>query len=129
MPHEISWEPHGVYIRFYGFVPFSELLDFFQSVAADPRFDDAWYYIDDYSGVASHAVRPEDVELIAGLEYAQMLSNPRMLRATVGASDDVRTLFDHYRETHERRDHLSMFPTLAEARAWIASKSASLPQA
>lgn len=129
MPHEISWEPHGVYTRFYGTVPFPELLEFFQAIAADPRFDDLAYYIDDYTDVEMHDVQPEDVELLAGLDYAQTISNPRLLRATVGAKDDVRALFVRYRDSHDRRDHLAIFPTLAEARAWVVSRSASLPQA
>lgn len=123
MPHETTWESHGVYTRFYGSVPFSELLAFFQSIAADPRFDDISYYIDDYTGVATHDVKFEDVELLAGLDYAQTISNPRLLRATVGVRDDMRALFARYRESHDRRDHLAVFSTVEEARAWIAARS------
>src|SRR5512133_1243788 len=51
MSHEICWDRDGVVRRFWGHVPFAEVLQSVCEVEVDSRFEKARYLIDDCSGV------------------------------------------------------------------------------
>lgn len=119
MSFEITWENHGAYKRFSGFVAFEEYARSQQMVLGDERTDDLHYIINDLSAIEGYSGTREQAEYLAAFNHGASLSNPRIRIAYV-TSDlriialiGVASLLSSY--------ELKAFPTLDQARAWANS--------
>ena len=61
MAHELIFEPHGVYWRFYGFLTMKKMLTATSELWSDPRWDNARYVIIDLTSVDAFDVEEEKV--------------------------------------------------------------------
>lgn len=119
MPYEITWEPHGVYKRFFGHLTVGDLLQSSQDVTADPRFDSLRYAIDDFLGLEGHSVTVAAVRLQAAANLGARRSNPNVRVAVLTTDPGVRALTDLYASPKLRSYPVEVFETVAEARAWL----------
>jgi hypothetical protein len=122
MPFELHWEPGGVVRRYIGHMTVAERELSFDQICQDPRFDLLAYTITDYLAVTGYEIVPEATEEIAARHIAPLLTNPGVLIAAVATDPRIIAAIGHFKSLGfvEPKTY-RVFPTLAEARAWIAS--------
>ena len=123
MSFELLWEPKGVVIRFYGTVG---MFDPEQATAAytrDIRFDELKFVIADYSGISGCEALPKDIEAVGAMDIGAMRTNPLMRKAVVTTSPEVIAMAEHHQEALGVQMPTRIFPTMAEARAWLHSSA------
>jgi hypothetical protein len=116
MPHEIIWEPKGVYKRFSGHVSAAEFLNSQEEVLADPRIDSARYVINDFLGVTSYVATKDDAEYSAAYNRGANFSNPRLRVACITTSPGIRVLVAAAALVSTLK--LKAFSSQEEARRW-----------
>lgn len=120
MPCEITWEPRGIYRRFYGFVSVNEVMDSTTSVHGDSRFDDILYSIVDCLEVTGHGVKIPDLEMVAAYRQGASNSNARIVFAMVVVDEGVEGLLRHLDSIiGVGVNPAHFFGTMAAARHWI----------
>lgn len=125
MPYRITWEDHGIYVRYSGIVSVDEVLAYASEVEADARFDDVRYSLNDFSACTGMIRSGPALELLAAGDYGASASNPSVKIAVVTDRQDVVELLRAYLTVGLNRYPVRVFPTLAEARNWIAIPPAS----
>ncbi len=120
MAYEIAWEPRGVCKTFSGFVTSREFMQSITEFQGDARFDDCRYSLNDLSRVEGHDICEADVKRFAAFAIGAHHSNPNVRIAVVTVDDTIRSLLDFYSAPGHSPYPLRIFPTLAEARAWLA---------
>jgi len=124
MPHDNTWEPHGVVKRFHGFVTAREFVDSAAEIAADPRFDDLHYVINDFLQIDGHDIDAAALEEIAVIRFGAMASNPN-IRVLLLTADEKSialaraTLAPPLDGSYETR----AFPSLEAARDWLSRQA------
>lgn len=119
MPCEIAWEQHGVYRRLHGTVTYHEIMTSIEQVGADSRFDELRYSINDFSTMRGSEVTDTDLEAIAAVLYGQAQTNSRILIAIVTSEATARMLAERLGRLTIATYAMQVFPTVANARAWI----------
>lgn len=119
MPFELSWEPNGVYRRYFGHVTIAERRQSFDAICADPRFDELRYTITDYLGVEGYEITPEATAEIAAMHIAPLLTNPNIVIAAVAVDERIVAAIEHFIGLGFITQPYRVFATLAAARAWI----------
>lgn len=119
MPYEITWEPRGLYRRYFGRVTIDERRRSFEEICADPRFDALRYAITDYLGVDDYEVTSEATREIAALHIGPLRTNPRIAIAAVVADPKIVAAIEEFISLKYTRQLYRIFATVAEARAWI----------
>jgi hypothetical protein len=120
MAVEFIWEDRGVVRKFYGQITVSDVIDSTRQLASDPRFDALRYKISDYSEGASPDFDLKDLELLSAETFGAALSNQRILSAAVTTDPVVLDIIEQFQQMiHD--PYLKVFPTLAQARDWIAA--------
>ncbi len=125
MPVELSWEPRGVYRRYFGDVTIDERRASFDRICADPRFDDLRYTITDYLGVGSYEITRDATEEIAALHVAPCKTNPYITIAAICVDARIVEAIEHFISLGFVKQPYSIFPTAPAARAWIAQQAAA----
>ena len=125
MPYEKHWEKGGVVTRYWGFIDGGELADSCESIAADPRFDDLRFVIQDFATIDGHDIDAASIERIAVCRIGSMASNPniRVLMVTVDegvAAVKSQLESPRYGETFETR----VFASVTLARQWLKEQPA-----
>lgn len=120
MPYDLTWEPRGLYRRYWGDVTISERRESFEQIFADPRFDDLHFCITDYLDVRTYEVTPEATEEIAALHIGPAQTNPRMLIAAVVTDPKIMQAIEHFIALDMTSTPYRTFSKVAAARAWIA---------
>lgn len=122
MPHQNEREPQGVLKRFTGFLTCNELVNSAVEIAADPRFDEVRYIINDLTGVQGHAIGPDFAERMATVRIGSMFTNPNIWVALVATDLQLAALANVVEKEPLKGTHRTLaFQALAEARQWLAS--------
>jgi hypothetical protein len=119
MPFELTWEARGVYKRFTGKVSFEDYSRSQELVLGDIRTDHLRYVINDLLSVEGYSVTKDQLEYLAAFNKGASLSNPRIRIAYV--TRDLRVIAMLKLAAVLSSFELRHFPTLEDARAWIAS--------
>jgi len=119
MSYEITLEPRGVYKRFWGVVTAEEFESAIAAVQNLPDFDRLRYTINDFLGVTSYHITPEDVTTFVAYGLGAQFSNPKVQLLIV---TDQPAIIDLVTSNYAPRlDYpLSFFASLADARKWLA---------
>lgn len=126
MAFDLTWEPRGVYRRYWGDVSIAERRHSFELIFADPRFDDLLFTITDYLDVRDYEITDEATEEIAALHVGATQTNPRLLIAAVVTDRRIIQAIEHFIGLEMVPTPYRIFPTVAEARAWIAQTPSPL---
>jgi hypothetical protein len=119
MPYTLSWEPRGVYRKYFGDVSIAERAHSLERICADPRFDDLCYTITCYLDVQRYEATPDDTRGVAALHIGPLATNPRIILAAVATRPDILSYIEAFKATGFVRRPYGVFDTLPEARAWI----------
>lgn len=119
MPYSLTWEPRGVYRRYFDDVTVAERLASFEAICSDPRFDDLRWCITDYLAVRHYEITEPATQEIAAMHIAPLDTNPRIRIAAVAVQQDVLDAIRHFKTLGFVRQPYEVFPTLAQARQWV----------
>lgn len=127
MSYTVTWEaPSGFYARVTDWVTPELAARLSHELTSDPRYDDLRYAIVDLTESPGHTFRRGDrsvgvaiVELI-GARY----TNPRVMEIAIATDPHMLK----YLATYARiaKGPFEVFPTLVEARNWLAQQTVSL---
>lgn len=120
MPYSLTWEPRGVYRRYFGDVTIVERLDSFERICSDPRFDELRYCITDYLSVGHYEVTGPATQEIAALHVGPTLTNPALRIAAVAVRPDVLAAIRDFIEAGFTTTPYRVFPSIELARHWLA---------
>ena len=120
MPFELTWEPRGVYRRYFGDVTLAERRRSLDLICADPRFDQLRYSITDFLGVDTYETSPEATEVTAALHIAPLATNPNIVMAAVATDPRIIDVIEHFRALAFTSQPYRVFGTAEAARQWIA---------
>jgi hypothetical protein len=126
MPFDLTWEPRGVYRRYYGEVTVSERRLSFDLICGDRRFDDLRYTVTDYLAAEHYEITPQATKEIAALHIAPLRTNPRILIAAVAVDARIVQAIRHFIALDFIEQPYCIFPTLHAARTWIADPGAAM---
>lgn len=119
MGYSLEWECSGVVKRYHGQVNAAELVEPVVSTQSDARFDQLRYVINDFLGVQGMACTQDDIDVIAAHDMGAAVTNPNIRIAMVTCQPDVIALIQRYLQATGEVYPTRIFPTLAEARAWL----------
>lgn len=120
MPCDLTWEPRGVYRRYWGRVSIDERRESFERIFADPRFDELLFSITDYLDVQDYEITREATEEIAALHVGPSHTNPQLLIAAVVTDPRIVSAIEHFMSLDMTSTPYRIFSNVAAARAWIA---------
>jgi hypothetical protein len=120
MPFDLTWEPRGVYRRYFGHVTVSERRQSFDLICGDWRFDNLLYSITDYLAAQSYEITPLATKEIAALHIAPLHTNPRIVLAAVAVDARVIEAIEHFISLGYISQPYRIFSTVQAARDWIA---------
>ncbi len=120
MAFDITWEPRGIYRRYWGDVTIAERRQSFELIFSDPRFDDLLFTITDYLDARSYEITDDATEEIAALHVGATQTNPRLLMAAVVTDARIIRAIQHFMALEMVPTPYRIFSTVADARAWIA---------
>lgn len=121
MPYKIIWEAQGVIKHFSGQVDSEELLRAGTDTEADPRFDNYRYVINDFLECTGFSIASPVVDEIAAIDWAASRANSRIRIAVVATAPEIIEVTRQYAASPLNVYTTRIFPTMAEARAWLAS--------
>ena len=93
-----------------------------QTIESDTRFRSLRYNLVNYLEVTEANGSKEDVAEVSALNYAQSLSNSRLVRAIVATDPKILALVQGWIAISDTPELLGVFSTLMEAREWIKEK-------
>ncbi|MDE2368952.1 MAG: hypothetical protein KGN16_08260 [Burkholderiales bacterium] len=120
MPYQLIWEHRGVVKEFRGDVDGREVIASVVEVEADPRFDALRFVINDFTAVQALSLAMPDVDHISAIDWAAARINARIRIAIVTADATLAELAEEYANSPMNAYPTRIFPTLGEARAWLA---------
>ena len=86
---------------------------------SDVRFDSLRYVINDFLAVQGMACTQDDIDVIAAHDMGAAVTNPNVRIAMVTREPEVVALIQRYVRAAGEVYPTRIFPTLAEARAWL----------
>jgi hypothetical protein len=119
MPFDLSWEPRGVYRRYFGDVTAAERRRSFEQISGDVRFDTLRYSITDYLAVGQYEITDDNTVEIAALHIAPLLTNPAIVVAAVAVDERVVAAIEHFIALGLTPQPYRVFATVTAAREWI----------
>ncbi len=122
MPYKLTWEPSGVYRRYYGDVTIAERAASFHAICGDPRFDSLRYAITDYLAVARYETTSDATEEIAALHVGPLATNPRIRIAAVATRQDIIDAIQDFVDHGFTSAPYLTFETVEDARRWAESR-------
>lgn len=121
MPVELHWEPGGVYRCYVGDVTIAQRDRSFDTICADPRFDQLAWTITDYLAVTSYEISRPSTEEVAARHMAAFATNPNIVMAAVVLDRDIIAEIRHVIALGFFNQEYRLFPTLDDARRWVTS--------
>ncbi|OGB06474.1 MAG: hypothetical protein A3E25_00500 [Burkholderiales bacterium RIFCSPHIGHO2_12_FULL_69_20] len=122
MPFELSWEPAGVYRRYFGHVTIADRQRSLERICADPRFDELQFTITDYRDAERYDTSREATAEIAALHVGPLMTNPNIVIAAVAVDERIVASIQHFIGLGFITQPYRIFSTVAAARAWMASQ-------
>ncbi len=119
MPYQITWEPHGVCVRYTGPSSGEEVARFATEAQADSRFDDIRYALHDFTACTGAVFSQPTIEMLAATDAAASVTNRRVRVAVVTDRDDVKAMVDAYLKVGLHPYPLRIFAGVEEARRWL----------
>ena len=126
MPYRITWEPDGVYRTYFGVVTDSERRESLAEICGDRRFDDLRYAITDFLEIADFIESAQATLELAAFNIAPLVTNSRLILAAVAIDPRHIEYVERIRGLGLIKAPYECFPTVAEARRWIA-ENAGIP--
>jgi hypothetical protein len=124
VPYRITWEPAGAYVKFFGVVTTEDMASLYAELARDARSDWMRYVLADYLGATrSTNMSLSDVKGIAALEKGASFGNPDVWNAVVATDASIREYVQFFTSLDISPYPLRIFPTVEEARAWLAARA------
>lgn len=121
MPYQTNREARGIHQRFWGDIIPPELFDSLKDIPDDPDFPSLRFIIKDYLDVREFDIGVKTLLEGLALNVHWKHINPHIVVAVVTTNPEIievcRTALTYSFDAYPRK----VFPTLAEARAWIAS--------
>lgn len=129
MPYQTTWETNGIYQKFWGQVESPELYDSLRVIFDTPHFDKLQYVLKDYLDIETFDVGVKTIVEGLLLNLKGKRTNPNIVVAVVTTNPDIveasNVALAYRFDAYPRK----LFPTLAEARAWIAGLKENPPSA
>jgi hypothetical protein len=126
MPYALTWEPHGVYRRYFGDVTIAERRQSLDRICADMRFDDLRYAITDYLAVDSYEDSERATMEIAAMHIGPLHTNPNIVIAAVVVDEAIIAGIRHFISLKFITQPYRIFPTVEAARRWVAGSTPAL---
>lgn len=126
MPYEVRWELHGVYSRYYGNVTGEDMRRHIEEVCKDDRFEQHRYNILDFSDATDFSPTERELLINSGVLIAAAFTNHQVLIAAVVTRDNIREALERFHALGTSPYEAKIFPTVAEARKWIAESGFAL---
>lgn len=120
MPYQVMWEPRGVYTRYSGNVTGADMLGNIEDVCRNERFEQHRYHILDFSDATDLSATEREMLISCGVLIGAAFVNHQVLVAAVVTRDNVRAALERCHALGVSPYVAKMFPTVAEARKWIA---------
>lgn len=120
MPYQVTWEPRGVYTRYSGIVTGADMLGNIEDVCRDERFEMHRYHILDFSDATDFVATEREMLVNCGVLIGAAFVNHQVLVAAVVTNENVRAALDRLHALGVSPFVAKIFPTVAEARKWIA---------
>lgn len=122
MPHRISYEANaGACIRYWGDVTIEEIARVVRQGQALPSFTDRRYTIHDFTGIERFSCGPQAVEGLAATDSGAALTNRRLQVLVVTTRPEIEQMVRDYRAVGVPAFPVQVFPSMQEARAWLAA--------
>lgn len=125
MPYELIREPErrGLTKRFFGFVSAPEYVQSIRAVQASVFFDELRYVINDFSGIAGHAITESTLETVAVANYGAHASNPNLRVVYVTEDAAFENLINQQLVESDMVSYqVVVKPTLDAGRDWLAKQ-------
>lgn len=122
MPCNLTWEPNGVYAKYYGACTVSDLTDAFVRISENPESDTMRSALFDFLNVEDQNVTEQEIEEVSGFHFGLAQSAPNICFASVATDRRLLELWHHYAAVLGMPDKRAVFPTIAEARVWLKKK-------
>lgn len=119
MPFEISWEPRGVYRRYFGQLSGHDLVASFSATHDDERFERLRYNINDFLGVEGLDLDESVLVHVAAVTHGAFVSNPKIKAAVVITQPELLAALAKFRQLGGSPYTLGVFETLAAARQFV----------
>lgn len=124
MSYETTWEPSGVYWRYFGTLTAEDMFLSNQEVYGDPRFDHLGYQIADLLEVEEVELEPRKVRLLAAMDRAASEMNSRIRCAIVARGGTAQAIAEAYRDARVGPPWpVEIFEELELARAWVREEA------
>jgi hypothetical protein len=130
MPVETIWEPRGVYNKYLGSISFQDIRQVQERMFGDARFDRLLYIINDYALASPDASIDEAaVKITAATAWGATQWNTqthfKLRFALIATAPEILALIEHISAIPGAGELVyQVFPSLAEARAWIETECA-----
>ena len=122
MPYLIRWEGHGVYRYFEGVITLAEFREATKEMRSDVRYDGIRYIISNYlEAEPGPDITERELRAYAEFERVHFYDSPDTVQAIVANDPKTVTYARYYQSLGVSPYCLADFPTVAEARQWIAS--------
>lgn len=127
--YSIQWEVNGVVKTYFGHVTSPEVVESVVLTESDERFDRLHYVINDFLGVQAMDGVQSDIDAVAAHDVGAAATNPNIKIAMVTSQPTVIELVQRYLRASGDVFTTRIFPSMAEARAWLQLPRAKVGQA
>ena len=119
MPYRITWEPRGVYTRYYGIATGADMRGNIEDVCRDERFQEHRYHILDFSDATEFSATEKEMLVNCGVLVGAAFVNHQVMVAAVVTRENIREALERLHALGVSPYEAKMFATTAEARKWI----------
>lgn len=121
---EYIWEPRGVVKRFVGVVTAQDFVASVEAVAADPRFDQLRFVLNDFTAAIPPTLEAHHFEAIAVIQLGAQQTNHGIRVLMVGPEAPLMPLTETIQSAHAPGSQpRGPFRFASEARAWLAAQT------
>jgi hypothetical protein len=120
VPFELTWEPRGVYRRYFGRLSGHDLVASFSATHDDERFDRLRYNINDFLGVEGLTIQEDVLVHVAAVTHGAFVSNPKITVALVVTQPELIAALAQFQQLGGSPYALGVFETVAAARQFVA---------
>lgn len=120
MAYTNIWKPNGLHRKFAGEITGDEILESNFELHANPKYHTIDYVIDDFTGITSHAIDRNHLEVIARTNDIIAMTKGPLKIALAVVDDEAIALAHAYKKiTKNSRFQCEVFFSLNEAFDWV----------